>query len=173
MSTVNISIQGLNELKQRLNSLPDKLTTRIDAELKDGAATIATEAKNRAPANTGILRNLIGSDKVAALSYEVFSGAEYSGFIEFGTGTFVSIPAGLEEYASQFVISGGSALSAKEAIFQWCKDKGIDEKAWYAIYITIMRAGIHPQPFFFPAKDRQEPIIIERVGKAVQAAVDA
>lgn len=166
--SVNIQIQGLNELKQRLQSLPDKITTRVDAELKYGSQNIAEEAKSNAPGNTGNLRRLIGSDQLEPLSYRVFSGAEYSGFMEFGTGTFVSIPAGLEEFAAQFSRGAGDGIiSAKEAIFQWCKDKGIEQSAWYAIYITIMRVGVHPQPFFFRAKDDQEPLIIQNVNKGL------
>lgn len=163
-------IQGINELLSKLKSLPGDITKKIDFELRDGAQSIAAEAKQRAPADQGILRNEIGTEQKAPMNYEVFSGAEYSPFVEFGTLTKVNIPAGLEEYAAQFKGGGhliGGSLSLKQAIFNWCERKGIDKSAWYAIYISIAVNGIRPHPFFFPAVTRQSPIIVDRVKKAL------
>lgn len=172
MSTFPIQIQGLDALLKRLQDAPQELVTNIDAELDDGAKQIAKLAKVQAPSNNGTLRQGIDSEKVAAMDYSVFSNAEYSAFMEFGTGTYVDIPPGLEEYAAQFKGGGGSGvLSAKEAIFQWCKQKGIDEKAWYAIYITIMTNGVHPHPFFFSALGAKEKTIIDNVTKAIDKSL--
>lgn len=168
----NISITGLGELRARLAKAPQNITKVVSAELQDGANGIAAEAKQRAPGDQGILRNLISAAKIDPLNWKVVSGADYSPYLEFGTGAKVSIPAGLEEYAAQFKGGGqSSVLSAKEAIFAWCERHGIDKEAWYAIYISIMANGIKPQPFFFPAVNRQTPIIIDRVKKAIGDAI--
>lgn len=168
----NITITGLGELRARLANAGQNITKVVSAELQDGANGISAEAKQRAPGDQGILRNLITTAKIDPLNWEVVSGADYSAFVEFGTGQYVSIPDGLQEYAAQFQGNGqSSTLSAKEAIFAWCERHGIDKAAWYAIYISIMANGIRPQPFFFPAVNRQTPIIIDRVNKALGDAI--
>lgn len=99
-----ITITGLDDLLAKLKNAPASLTKAVDIELKDGAEQMASIAKNASPANTGTLRQGIGSEKDSTidLSYNVFSNAEYSAFVEFGTGSKVDIPSGLEEYAAQF-----------------------------------------------------------------------
>jgi HK97 gp10 family phage protein len=172
MSSFPIQVKGLDELIKRLKDAPKELVTEIDAQLDDGSQQIAKLAINQAPGNTGTLKQQIGSEKVGSLDYSVFSNAEYSAFEEFGTGVYVNIPPGLEEYAAQFKSTGQvGLLNAKDAIFAWCKAKGIEEKAWYAIYNSIMTNGIHPQPFFFSALAAKEKTIIDRVSKAIDKAI--
>jgi HK97 gp10 family phage protein len=173
MSNVPV-IQGMAELRKRLQDAATNLPRLVGLELKDGANAIAAEAKQRAPGDQGILRNLISVREVSPTVFEVVSGADYSAFVEFGTGEKVQIPPGLEEYAAQFkgdfasgTYSEGSGLTAKEAIFAWCQRKGIDPKLWYPIYVSIMIHGTQPQPFFFPAAERITPIIIDRVEKVL------
>jgi len=171
-------IQGMADLLDRLRKAPQKITALVQAELQDGAEAIAAEAKQRAPGDQGFLRNLIGAFKKEPLSFEVFSKAEYSPFLEFGTGEYVTIPPGLEEYAAQFkgnfasgLYSEVTGLTAKEAIFEWCRRKGIEQELWYPIYISVMVHGIRARPFFFPAAQRITPIIIDRVNKALAKAI--
>lgn len=167
-------IQGLTELIARIKAAPQAIANKIAFELQDGAQNIAAEAKQRAPGDQGILRNEIGVAKIDNLTYEVFSGAEYSPFVEFGTLSKVEIPAGLEEYAAQFRGGAGinaGSLSFKQAIFNWCERKGIDKSLWYPIFISIATKGVRAQPFFFPAVTRQAPLIIDRVTKALDSAI--
>jgi HK97 gp10 family phage protein len=173
-----IQIAGMDGLLNRLRKMPVAITTAVAAEMQDGANAIASEAKQRAPGDQGFLRNQIGVIKQDATTFQVFSGADYSPFVEFGTLEKVQIPPGLEEYASQFkgdfasgTYSEGGMLSFKEAIFLWCERKGIDPKLWYAIYVSIGIHGTTAQPFFFPAVERLTPIIIDRVNKAVEANI--
>jgi HK97 gp10 family phage protein len=162
--TFNINLTEVEQLATRMKSLPDVLTQRIRLELQDGAQAIASEAIQRSPGNNGILRNEIGYEKEDDLNFVVFSNALYSAYVEFGTRANVDIPPGLEAYAAQFIGSpGASSLSAKEAIFEWCRQRGIDEKAWYAIYVTLLTNGGQPHPFFFPAVNRILPIITNRI----------
>jgi HK97 gp10 family phage protein len=167
-------IKGLAELQARLKNAAANLPQMVGAELMDGANAIATEAKQRAPGDQGILRNLISVVQQDTTHYSVVSGADYSAFVEFGTGEKVQIPPGLEEYAAQFkgdfasgTYSEGSGLTAKEAIFAWCERKGIDPKLWYPIYVSIMIHGTVPQPFFFPAAEHVTPNIVANVEKVL------
>lgn len=174
----NIQIAGMDQLLGRLQNLPSNVTAAIATEIQDGAQAIAAEAKQRAPGDQGFLRNLIAAIKDDPTTWRVVSGAEYSAFVEFGTLTKVSVPAGLEEYAAQFkgdfascTYSEGGNLTAWEAISAWCERHGIEKEAWYAIYLTVIKVGVKPQPFFFPAVLRQEPIILQRIKQAIQDAL--
>ena len=72
--------------------------------------------------------------------------------MEFGTGTKVQVPAEFSDMAKSFQSgSKGNFKQALENIKLWCKKKGIDEKAAYPILLSILRVGVNPQPFFYPA----------------------
>jgi len=170
----SIQIAGMDSLLGKLKSLPQQLNAVAATEIQDGAQVIAAEAKQRAPGDQGFLRNQIAALKVNDMTWRVVSGADYSAFEEFGTLEKVDIPPGLEEFAAQFksgTYSEGSNLTAKEAIFAWCERQGIDKELWYPIYISIMTHGVAARPFFFPAAFRNEPIIIDRVKKAIADTV--
>lgn len=164
----------MDELKKRLANATDTIKTEIGAELKDGADKMVGYAKAAAPTDQGILKNLISSQQIDPLHYEVSSGAMYSPFLEFGTRSKVSIPPGLEEYAAQFkgdfasgTLGEASDLTAWEAIKAWCERQGIDEELWGAIYVAIMVDGIEPRPFFFPALTQATPEVIENVKRVL------
>lgn len=176
---LEFSIDGMGDLRNRLNDLPARIFQEVDAELLDGVNAIAAEARQRAPADDGILRNQIVVQNNGNMNYSVAALPLYAPYVEFGTREKVDIPPGLEEYAAQFkgdfasgtYSEGGSALTAKEAIFEWCKHKGIDQNLWYPIYASIMIHGINPHPFFFPAVNRILPIITDRIQKVVAKAL--
>jgi hypothetical protein len=160
----------MDALQLKLKKIHNNLS-EVGQELRLGAEEIAAAAKIAAPGDVGTLRQLISVKKIDNFTFEVISGAEYSAFMEFGTLREVQVPAELQEYAAQFVGGNGivgSGLSAKEAIFEWCRRKGIDKDAWYPIYMKIMRVGVHPHPFFFPAFNHYRPIIADRIKKLVE-----
>jgi len=174
----NPAIIGLSQLQQRIYRMRERLLRDVDRELADGAQSIAAEAKQRAPGDQGTLRQQITSRKVEANKYEVTSNAEYSPYVEFGTMEKVNVPPELVEYAAQFkgnfasgLYTEAGGLTAKEAIFAWCRRKGIDQELWYPIFVSIMVHGVTPQPFFFPAYNRIKPIIIDRVQKLLNNKV--
>lgn len=169
-SSFNIDLGDLNDLKDRLNAIPDNLTPLIDGIIMDGCNRIALRAKQLAPADDGILRETINVDQLALMIWEVSANALYSPYVEFGTRTSVVIPDGLEEYASQFMgpSSSTSDVKAKDAIFEWCRHKGIEEEYWYAIFIKIMVQGINPHPFFFPAVNEILPSIVNDIQRVLE-----
>lgn len=163
---MTINMNQVVAIATRLQGISATMEASIDAILANGANAIAAEAKQRAPGDSGFLRNSIVVEKLGSMQYNVAALELYAAYVEFGTRANVSVPPELEAYAMEFIGSpGATALSAKEAIFNWCKRKGIDESAWYAIYITIMTKGGQPHPFFFPAVSRILPIIINQVTK--------
>jgi HK97 gp10 family phage protein len=135
-----MELKGIDELKARIHQMPDTLQTELQAKINSGAEAIAAEAKQRAPVNFGILKNLISNTKAQSsadgLTAVVVSAANYSAYVEFGTGTKVSVPPDLEEFAIQF--------------------KG-----------TKIVKGMRAQPYFFPAAKRIFPLIEDDVQKTL------
>lgn len=197
-----IQIAGMDGLLQRLRKMPEAITTAVAAEIQAGAQVIASEAKTNAPGDTGILRNMIGALKKDAMTWEVFSGAIYSAYVEFGTGAKVDIPAGLEDFASQFqgAAGKGDVGDFVNVMIDWVRrhleyfdEQEYDEESGAVIYhrgrvskaseedrieriataivIKILRDGLSPRPFFFPAALKREPIIIERIKEALNNAI--
>lgn len=160
-----IKVDGLDRAIKRFDQYPKKLRTEINGEFEDTAQEMEQRAKSAAPKDQGFLVNMISSFKERDLQYAVVSGADYSPYVEFGTGVKVRVPAGLESYANQF--RGGQKGNAKQMIFEWCRRHGIDEKAWYAIYISIMANGVSPRPYFFPQVPIVKPKLITNLKRVV------
>lgn len=163
MAGLNVKLQGFDELKKRLEQAIKKVPAEVDAELEAASQQMREGAIRDAPADQGILRAEIQSAKLSFLNHGIFSNALYSGYMEFGTKSNVEIPPGLEDVASELQGKSVGSLNAKEAIFQWCKRKGIDPKLWYPIFIKIMVQGIKPHPFFFRQIDVAGPQLIKNV----------
>ncbi len=163
-------VTGIRELRAKLNNLPVKFKIEIAAEIQNSANEWVGLAKRDAPGDTGFLRGEISSLQVGELTWEVVSGTSYAGFVEFGTRSRVEIPAGLEDVAAEVKAQKGStSLTAKEAIFAWCKRKGIDEKLWYPIFISLMTKGMHAHPYFFKQRAIIEPEFQARIKQILKS----
>jgi HK97 gp10 family phage protein len=139
------NLEGIKDFERHIQE-------QVDAELQASVLEIVYQAKQNAPESHGHLRNNITYAKLGELQYEVFVDVDYALYVEFGTRDKVKIPPGWQAVAAQAQGTGRVGnLSAKDAIFLWCQREGIDEKYWYAIYVTIMTVGINPHPFFVPA----------------------
>ena len=78
MSTIiKLDTTGLDEIAA-------KLDMRTEQVLKSAAFQIEAEAKDRAPVDTGNLKNSIKARRVNAKEYRVDVGAEYGVFVELG-----------------------------------------------------------------------------------------
>ena len=88
------------------------------------ARDIERDAKSLAPFKFGKLRQGIKAEQITPLTWDIVAHEIYSPYIEYGTGSKVSVPLGLEDYAMQF------------------KGKGIRD------------VSIPPQPFLYPAWKR-------------------
>ena len=83
--------------------------------------------------------------------YSIIVGLNYGVYVEFGTGKQVQVPSELRDIASKFKGRKGSFKEGLESIKDWCRSKGIDEKAAYPIFISILEKGITPQPYLYPS----------------------
>ena len=101
---------------------------------------------------TGHLKQSMYTDLTGTDFAIVGNRAEYAGYVEFGTGKKVQVPQEFSGIASK--VSSRSGKSFKEglqAIKDWCKRLGIDVKAAYPIFISILRDGVRPRPFMYPS----------------------
>lgn len=167
MAGFSVSVTGFKELQDQLKNLPKELEVEVGTELKIGAEEIRERAIKDAPSDQNTLRSGIVKEQVGKLSWIVASNAAHSAFIEFGTRSNVIIPPGIEESLGD-IVKVQSVLSAKEAIFNWCKRHGIEQKAWYPIYIKIMTKGIKAHPFFF----KQQEIVGPKLVRNIQSVLD-
>lgn len=97
-----IKLEGFDAFKRKLEQLPSKVTVTVGGIVQDEALRWAGLAKRSAPVNFGKLRGNITALQTGQLSAEVTSPIKYSPYVEWGTGTRVSVPVDLLNYAIQF-----------------------------------------------------------------------
>ncbi len=159
MSGFAFKIEGLTETLSKFNSLPDEVKQAVDDELTATAEAIASDARIFAPVDLGALhqtKNILVTRNEPLLK-QVSSLAEYSAYVEFGTGTKVSITSavpGLAEYAIQFK---GAGKTGKHPV----KIKG----KWYMVPYQV---NIRAQPFFFPAYAAQTAGLVQRLKAIIE-----
>jgi Bacteriophage HK97-gp10, putative tail-component len=162
-----ITITGFTEFQNKLNKLPGELLDDFDEAAEFAAMQWEAGAKRSAPIDQGFLRAGISHSKLKSGEWEVVSSKDYSAYMEWGTRSKVRVPAELASYAATFKGAGGQG-DVKKAIYEWCKRVGIPEKAWWIVFITIMRVGVTPQPFFFI----QRPIVEAQFIKNLQQIIN-
>jgi HK97 gp10 family phage protein len=139
MLSIEFNKQSLNAFYKYLKDLEGQVADYVRAEIEDSMLSIETDAASDVPVDTGALKNSIQSTPIKATKNQITGGvevgAEYSPYIEFGTGSRVKVPNELSDFAAQY------------------KGAGIKE------------VNLPARPFFYPAvwKQRQElPKNIER-----------
>lgn len=142
MLSIEFNKQSLNAFYKYLKNLEDQVADYVRAEIEDSILAIETDAASDVPVDTGALKNSIQSTPIKVSKNQITGGvevgAEYSPFVEFGTGTRVKVPSELSNFAAQYKGSG------------------------------IKEVNLPARPFFYPAvfKQRQElPKNIERTLK--------
>lgn len=167
MSVLSVQVKGLDKvLKNLKDESKDKLDL-VDAEMSASAEMIRLNAARNVPVNMGQLRSSI-STKQSYLNKEVNVNAFYAPYVEFGTKTLTSVPSELQNYAVQFKGSTGRGGKLKDAIYKWAKQKGIEKKFWYIIYLKIAKFGSRPHPFLFPAFSSERPRLLDRLKKILK-----
>jgi len=166
---ITIDTSDIKLLNQMFKDLTEVAKTYFKIDLKAAAIIAETDAKLLAPKNLGQLRNSIKAKETDELTYTLTASTPYAGFVEFGTGGKVDIPKGFEATAAQFKNSGsGTFEEGLEAIKTYCRNKGIDEKYAYPIFISILREGIEPQPYLIPAARYGATKLLEFITKSVK-----
>lgn len=172
---MSATIQGVPELIARLKGISDNGNRMAGAVVSSVADMIVTDAKQSAPADLGKIRQNISQqtdNSNQRTLATIYASAPESAYQEFGTGGKVDVPEDMADIASQF--QGGSGGSMAEfiiALTDWVKRHGLtgvysvkthrknsslsnshaDTQAAWAIAKTILRDGLQPQPFLYPA----------------------
>lgn len=156
-------------------SLESKADKIVEANVRE----MVRNAQRDAPKDFGRLKGAITAKRIGTAHWEMVCDAAYAQYLEFGTkGNYKPIP-GIDP--SEFKSTGGqTGKGFFDSILAWVRRKGIagtfsvktrrrvggkaernvqDEKAAWAIYLSIKKHGIHAQPFFFKQGDKQEPLI--------------
>lgn len=143
-----VTLTGWKEFEAKAKNLPKVLMEEIDGEVRYAAEYWAGLSKRDAPKDVGFLAGGIDAKHISEGISEVVSNADYSAYMEWGTKTRVKVPGDLQTYASQFKGKGNGG-DMKKMILAWCERKGISKEYWYPIFLSIIRKGVHPHPFFF------------------------
>lgn len=132
----SITLDGVEEVLGALDELKD--TENIEAALGTACALVERSAKQKAPKDTGALRQSITSE-VRNLEGVVFTPLFYAPYVEYGTGLFAE--------------NGG-----RTDVPWWYKD---DKGEWHKT------SGQHPQPFMRPALDENREQILRILREAL------
>lgn len=185
---MSVSIEGLPQLLAKFDALGGEAPRIANASLNAVALNIAASAKLQAPAAFGKIRQGIITEQTGELQYAVISTAPESPFQEFGTGGKVSVPDQLSDVASSFQGARGGGMQAFiQSLIDWIKLRGLtntysikthrvskrgtadeNEQLAWAIAKKILRDGLTPQPFLWPAFMQESPKLIPMLEKAFQ-----
>ena len=100
-----MNVFGIDKLIGELKNYSEKVYTNIDNAMQESARNVQRQAIMDAPSDMSTLRRSIQVKPIKEETwsgYEIFSLLPYAPYVEFGTGTRVTIPTGYEEYAMQF-----------------------------------------------------------------------
>lgn len=118
---VTIQVEGLAKLQKKYGKMPKVLVDELDADMSALAVNYVERVVAATPRDTGQLAGATTQKKIAVLHYEIVNNKFYAPYVEWGTVSFVSVPAELQAYAAQF------------------KGQGL-----------VKNGGMRPLPFFFP-----------------------
>lgn len=136
-----VDIDAIIALQQRLNDLGGSVTEEVSQEMVASALVIVRNAQRAAPVNFGTLRNGISFIQNAALDVSITANANYSAYMEFGTGGLVNVPLGFEEYANA------------------ARGEG------------IRVVNIRPRPYIVPAILTEKPLLTNRIETIIRDAL--
>jgi HK97 gp10 family phage protein len=152
-------IKNLAEVLKDFDKLSVNVKQGVADELKITAYDIVNMAQQLAPVDDGNLRANIRVARDEEMTKLIESGAEYSAYMEFGTGTNVNVPPieGLAELAMQFK---GAGLQGKHPV-------KFKDGTWRMVPYQL---NLQPRPFFFPAFQAQTAELSKRLKEIIEEA---
>lgn len=158
-------LKGIQAAYRELTRLEARSKKAVQVGAMRVAKRIAEDAAANVPVDLGAIKNSIGTEQTET-GAKVFVGAPHAAFQEFGTGVQIAVPAELAEDARQFQgYQSGNFEQFVEDIRGWCTRHGISESAAFPIAAAILRRGLKPQPFFYPAILKHKGDVVVEVQK--------
>lgn len=123
-AAISFKVEGLQKVLAQIDTYNQKVQDGIDDVLSGAAEDVVTIAKSLAPVDDNNLRSNINyEDK--RFSKTIRSQAEYSAYLEFGTGSHVDVNnfhEGLEgidlpKYAKEFFVNGKGHINPHPFLF--------------------------------------------------------
>jgi len=185
--SVTVKVEGIQQMVAKLTALGGNNARMANAILNQGADNIVLEAKQSAPADLGGIRQGIGKEQ-DGLNVKIFCNAPEAIYQEFGTGPMVDVPARFADVAQAGKDSGsGTWADFIIALTGWISRHGLldtfsvktqkkstrtskyakhatkdeNEQLAYVIARKILREGLKPQPFLYPAIINNEKKILD------------
>lgn len=162
-------------VEAKLKGFEAKAKDVIQKEMDTFALNTVADAQRLCPVDESHLKGSISYNS-KPLKVEVVVASDYAAYVEFGTRKFAAayvatLPPNWQAYAATFKgKTGGSMDDFVQRIMAWVQRKGIGalktksgaisssvnsldamQQAAYAIALNILQNGIRPQPFLFPA----------------------
>ena len=108
---INANIVGTDALLKKFKSFGEEGERKFKQVTSVAAQEIKKGAKDRAPVDTGKLRQSIFNRQQKGISQKIFTAEPYAAYLEFGTGGLVDVPQGWEDLASRFRGKGKKQIS--------------------------------------------------------------
>lgn len=159
-----IKIEGLEKTLARFDA--KKYEPEIQKSFDKFGLRVELQAKQNVPVDEGKLKGSI-FQQPGRLSSTVGASADYASFMEFGTRRFAAayvatLPTDWQQFAAQYRGGGGGSFQDfVMSLMGWCKRHGISEKAAYPIAIKILKNGLKPQPYLYPAFNKAQDQLIK------------
>jgi hypothetical protein len=183
MSSIFIDTNQLSKGAERFKNMSAELASSVDTVLDANVQEMAEKAKQNVPGDRGFLKQMISADTSKFLSKQITVNAPYAAYMEFGTGIYAAqyistLPENWQSFALLFKGKGqGDYFDFLNAILDWVKRKGLSNvtnsytgkkvggKAAQenllvlaeTIAWSIIKKGVHPHPFLYPAFRDQLP----------------
>lgn len=170
MAVLKLDVKGLDKTIKNFEDKVKKYPQEIQNELAAWALETATDAKVLAPKDEGHLAGSIHPE-IGKMEAAVTVAVNYAAYVEFGTRKFAasyvnSLPPDWSSFAARFKGGGGGSFAEFiRNIMRWVKSHGIDEKAAYPIALKILKDGIKPQPFLYPAVTKNNQELKKRISE--------
>jgi hypothetical protein len=120
---MKFKLKGLKSVERKIQNLERDSQKAINKGIQQTARLILNSALSRVPTKMGDLKASLGIENIPEeMTSKVYASALYSAFVEFGTGAFVEVPIGLEEYAMQWFETGEGRGHPKPFLFNSMAD---------------------------------------------------
>ena len=137
-------IEGLDALIKRIGKLAPEIAKEVAMEVNASALAIQSKARKSVAANSIDKGRLVGSIQLKEVNtgdkimYTVGSRLKYAPYVEFGTGGEVTVPAGYEDFAYQFIGK------------------------------NIKKIDLKPRPYLIPAFESEIPILRKNIQNVIK-----
>lgn len=133
MAKFGVHIEGLQRLQVKMKNLRPEVEEILSGEIEAAAENVERMAKQNAPSTIqtsyggnnqefGQIRNSLSAWQVSKLEWN--TGIRTTGpindlaaYVEFGTGKFIDIPAGMEAYAMMWYKNGKGTILPQPYLF--------------------------------------------------------